>query len=94
MAGSDAEPPIVQLYAPLHPERVRAATFPAYDAIHADLRRVLDRSTLDEGGGPGAALYDALTNTQKAGLLNLFAKMSAVALAGERTVWALSLIHI
>ena len=29
--GPEDNPALVQLYCPLHPERVRAATFPAYE---------------------------------------------------------------
>jgi hypothetical protein len=77
-AGSDDEPATVQMYAPLHPEHVRAATFPDYAAVHKDLKRVLESSSIDGITGTGPALYAALDNTQKAGLFNLFAKMAAL----------------
>lgn len=88
MAGSDAQPTLARLFAPLHPEHVRAATFPDYAAVHDDLRRVLEGSTIQGIVGSGQALYAALTNTQKAGLFNLFAKMSGVRLEDGRTVWS------
>jgi hypothetical protein len=87
MAGSDDQPTVARLFAPLHPEHVRAATFPEYTAVHDDLRRVLERSALDGIVGAGQALYAALTNTQKAGLFNLFAKMSGVRFDDGRSVW-------
>lgn len=87
MAGSDAQPTLARLFAPLHPEHVRAATFPEYATIHDDLRRVLERSALDGVPGSGQAIYAALTNTQRAGLFNLFAKMSGVRFDDGRTVW-------
>jgi hypothetical protein len=88
IAGTDVAPTVVQLYAPLHPEHVRAATFPPYGALEQTLRDVLDRSALEGSDAKGQTLYDALANTQKAGLLNLFARMSGVELDGPRTVWS------
>ena len=88
IAGSDESPTSVQLFAPLHPEKVKSASFPPYDQLDAALQRVLDRSTLEAGGTQGRALYDALDNTQKAGLFNLFARMSGVGLGAGRTVWS------
>jgi hypothetical protein len=87
-AGTDAEPASVQLYAPLHPQRVRSATFPAYADTHLDLRRVLESSTVEGVEGQGHALYDGLSDVQKAGLLNLFTKMSAFGFDDRRSVWA------
>lgn len=87
MAGSDAQPTLARLFAPLHPEHVRAATFPEYATVHEDLRRVLEQSAIDGIAGSGQTIYAALTNTQKAGLFNLFAKMSGVRLDDGRTVW-------
>jgi hypothetical protein len=88
IAGSDDSPTMVQLFAPLHPEKVRAATFPRYEQLDAALQRVLERSTLQAVGAQGRALYGALDNTQKAGLFNLFARMSGVDLGDGRTVWS------
>ena len=80
-AGSDEQPTTLQMYAPLHPDHVRAATFPEYSAVHEDLRRVLDSSRIDDA--TGGALYGALGQTQKAGLFNLFAKMTALVLEAD-----------
>lgn len=88
-AGPDTDPSAVVLHCPLHPDRVRAATFPAYAGVPAALRHVLEVSMMDGAAGPGQALYDALGNTQKAALFNLFTKMSGVTLAGGTTVWSL-----
>jgi hypothetical protein len=87
LAGSDDEPTVVQLHAPLHPEHVRAATFPSYDGLDAGLTAVLERSTLAASDARGRDLYGALTNTQKAGLFNLYARMTGVDLGG-RSVWS------
>lgn len=86
-AGDPDDPPIVQLHAPLHPERVRAATFPPWEQLDPDLARVLAVSHVEGAEGEGAALYGALTDLQKAGLLNLFGKMSAFGFDAQRTVW-------
>jgi hypothetical protein len=86
MAGSDEEPATVTLYAPLHPQHVRAATFPDYAAVHTDLRTVLESSTVDGRKGPD--LFGVLGNTQKAGLFNLFAKMTGFAFDDRRTIWS------
>jgi len=87
LAGSDEEPNDVQLYAPLHPERVRRAVFPPYASLHAELRRVLDESSVEGVEGRGEALYGGLSDLQKAGLFNLFAKMFTVGFDERRTVW-------
>ena len=87
-AGSDARPNQVDLHSPLYPDRVRAVTFPAYPDLPADLKRVLAQSTVEGTQGSGAALYAALSDTQKAGLLNLFVKMSGRTLADGRSVWS------
>ncbi|HEY5616861.1 MAG TPA: hypothetical protein VIK60_02910 [Vicinamibacterales bacterium] len=87
-AGTDEEPTTVQLYSPLHPERVRAATFPRYDDVHPDLKRVLEVSTVEGLQAQGQALYDGLSSVQKAGLFNLFTKMSGFGFDDRRSVWS------
>jgi hypothetical protein len=77
-AGSDDKPAPVQMYAPLHPDHVRAATFPGYGDVHEDLKRVLEASRIEGMSGQGAQLYAALSDTQKAGLFNLFTRMAAL----------------
>ena len=79
--------PTVQLFAPLDPERV-TATFPPYEGLAPELTRVLDVSSVEGTTGPGAALYKELSDPQKAGLFNLFAKMSGFGFDGRRTVWS------
>jgi hypothetical protein len=82
------ESPTVQLFAPVDPERVSDVRFPEYDAIPSQLRQVLDSSVCEGITGSGAALYTGLTSTQRAGLFNLFAKMSAFGFDDQRTVWS------
>ena len=84
-------PATVELFCPLDPERVRDVQFPKYAKLPIQLRRVLDRSTL-EGATPstssGASLYDNLSPIQRAGLLNLFAKMDSFGFDENHTVWS------
>jgi hypothetical protein len=87
-AGPDDHPSVVQVYCPLHPERVRAATFPDYENIAPELRRVLACSQVEGVDGQGPALYAALTNLQKAGLFNLFGKMHSFGFDEQRTIWS------
>jgi hypothetical protein len=79
---------VVEVYTPLDPERVSTATFPAYGDAPAELRRVLDRSSIEGAPGAGARAYDALTDLQRGGLFNLFAKMSTFGFDDERSVWS------
>jgi hypothetical protein len=84
--GSKAQP--LRIFFALHPDHA-APDFPDFSALPAGLRKVLDASTLEGtsvSAGNGAALYDGLQPTQKAGLLNVFGKMSQVALGGL-TCW-------
>jgi len=87
-AGTDAEPTTVQLYTPIHPDRVRSVTFPDYDALSPELRRVLEASTVEGVDGQGRELYAGLSDVQKAGLFNLFTKMSAFGFDDRRSVWS------
>jgi hypothetical protein len=80
-------PVVVQMYAPLDPERVSAVSFPAYADLAPALRAILERSTVEGVTGSGPALYGALSDTQKAGLFNLFAKMSSFGFDEQRSVW-------
>lgn len=85
MPGKPVE---IQLYAPLDPEHVEKPSFPEYDEIPVPLRTVLECSTVEDIDGCGRPLYDKLTYTQKAGMFNLFSKMSAFGFDEQRTVWS------
>lgn len=78
---------VVQLYAPLDPERVEKVRFPDYEATPPELRTVLERSTVEGIAGAGADLYRGLGDMQRAALFNLFAKMSGVGFDETRTIW-------
>jgi hypothetical protein len=88
LPGPDDNPAVVHLYTPLHPERVRVALFPAYEKLASELQRVLACSQVEGIDAQGDALYGALTNLQKAGLFNLFGKMSSFGFDEHRTVWS------
>jgi hypothetical protein len=88
----------VDLFTPLHPDRVIEVRFRTFAALEKPLRDVLDRSLLephnDQGNptpvpppGRGDALYDGLERERKAGLLNLFTKLSNTPL-GRTNAWA------
>ena len=77
----------VQLFAPIDPERVTDVRFPEYAEIPEELRIVLDRSCVEGCTGSGAAVYTALTPTQRAGMFNLHAKMSDFGFDVTRTIW-------
>lgn len=83
----------VELYCPVDPQRA-TATFPIYAGLEPTLQAVLERSTLERdasspplpiAGSPGQSLYESLMPIERAGLLNLFCKMSHVAVGGFTT---------
>jgi hypothetical protein len=69
-------------------QKVREAVFPAYGALDDDGRRILAASdqVLGFEGRSAAALYDALDDLRRAGLLNILAKARATPLVNGRTV--------
>jgi hypothetical protein len=78
----------VELFSPLDPSRVVRVTFPKYGALPPDLRDVLDRSTLESGAHGGQIIYEGLADVERAGLLNLYAKMESVGFDAATTVWS------
>lgn len=65
------------------PGRVLSVNFPAYADLGADLKQVLENSTVEGNeGAKGEALYNALKDIRAAGLLNLYAKMKATTFDG------------
>lgn len=77
-ASGDKE---VTVVCPAHPERVRSVVFPPFARLDGELQRVFERSRLEESERTGEALYRGLDEHQKAGLLNVYAKM-------QRTLFA------
>jgi hypothetical protein len=84
-SANDEVPARVTL--PVDPRQVARATFPAYDALPADMRRILQNSG-DVGGtaARGAELYAAWTDVQRASLLNVLAFAGALRLPDGSTV--------
>lgn len=81
-------PDPVPICTPLDPDRVTLAKFPAWDGLAPDLQTVLTASTIEGLDAPdGAGLYAALTEPQRAGLLNLYAKMTREELNENAKVW-------
>ena len=86
----------VELVTPIVPSRVVEVDFPAFARLPRRLRDVLDRSALERDEpdaesrnvpSPGSILYDGLSNEPRAGLLNLFTKLSATPL-GAANAWS------
>ena len=73
---------------PIDPAKVKAVKFPAFGSTEADLQRVLENSekVLGFEAKKGKALYDALDDIRRAGLLNITAKTRATLLTNGRTV--------
>jgi len=78
----------VELFAPVDPRRVTSVRFPAFRNLDPALKAVLEQSVPEPEIAPpgGAVVYDSLEDESRAGLLNLFTKMSAVRLDGQ-TAW-------
>ena len=90
--ATDASAPAdVDVFCPVHPERVIDVGFPLYPKLPDALKIVLRRSSLEvdrqERPKRGKRLYDGLDAVPKAGLLNLFAKMDRTT-SGGRTMWS------
>jgi hypothetical protein len=73
---------------PVDPERVSRVVAPAFAALPTRAQQVLESSRLDHApvNVSGAALYGALDDVPRAGLLNLVAKMASTALLDGSTV--------
>jgi len=73
--------------APLHPD-FAVPSFPSWSALKAELKTVLEASEIEGATGlKGKALYDVLKAPDKAGLLNLYAKMAISGLPDGATAW-------
>jgi hypothetical protein len=78
----------LELTFPIDPAKVKAVKFPTFGGTEADLQRVLENSekVLGFEAKKGKALYDALDDIRRAGLLNITAKTRATLLTNGRTV--------
>jgi hypothetical protein len=74
---------------PVDPDRVSRAEFPPFESLAEDLKQALQNSSLEGAEGRhGADLYQALDDPQKAGLLNLYAKMNATRFQNNRSIFS------
>jgi len=88
----------LDLFTPLHPDRVTDARFRPFATLDKTLRDVLDRSLLEPDSEPGSPtpvpepgkgdeVYRGLERHPRAGLLNLFTKLANTPLGGS-SAWA------
>jgi|GEM_PF-450610 len=74
---------------PVDADRVTGIDAPAYDSLGADLKAVLEVSLVEGNEDKrGADLYRALDDVQKAGLLNIYAKMKVTKLTDDRDTFS------
>ncbi len=74
---------------PVDPRRVIKAEFPDYASCAADLQQVLARSVVEGTGDlAGPALYSALDDLRKAGLLNIYSRMKATRFPNGRDAFS------
>lgn len=80
----------LEIVCPVDPRRVQSIASPPFEALPARARAILEASALEHPPrhASGAALYDSaeLSAVQKAGLLNLLAKMGHTPLPDGSTV--------
>lgn len=73
---------------PVDPKKVVRAEFPAYEALHQDARRLIERSKQVRGfelkSGPD--LYNSVDDLRRAGMLNILAKSGRTRFANGSTV--------
>lgn len=88
----DRSTPLALVF-PVDPRKVQDVTFPAHGDLADEARRLLDASdgVLNFEGKSGAALYDALDDVRRAGLLNILAKTQRTTYGTGRT--ALSFVQ-
>jgi len=80
---------VVDLACPVIPERVDSVDFPDYAELDPVLREVLEQSQLEDSTRRGEELYRSLGDQQKAGLLNVYAKLKRTRFENGRTVASL-----
>lgn len=73
---------------PVDPVKVKRVVFKAYDQLPIDLRIVLERTATGAGElRSGEEYYRLLTEHEKAGLFNIYAKMKATLLENRRNAF-------
>jgi hypothetical protein len=74
---------------PMDADRVKSIEAPAFDDLAPDLQQVLEASGIEgDEDKRGAALYGALDDARKAGMLNIYAKMKATRFADGRDTFS------
>ena len=74
---------------PVDPEKVKGIEAPIFSDLPEDLQRVLNDSLIESPPDlHGEALYDAMEDEQKAGLLNIYHKMTATELPSGRNTFS------
>src|SRR5690606_20492807 len=76
------------LFLPINPDKVLEIEAPTYSDLSSELRAVLDASFVEGFSDCGEILYGMLDPIRKAGLLNLYTKMSATIFDSGRTVFS------
>jgi hypothetical protein len=74
---------------PIDPQKVQSVTFPLYQDVPDDLKKLLENSgeVLGFESKSGEALFNALDSIRKAGLLNIFKKAANTRLSNGKTVF-------
>jgi hypothetical protein len=77
-----------EMYFAVDPRRVKKVSFPAFNRLSTEVRRLLDASKSIGGfeGKAGAKLYGGLDDLRRAGFLNIIAKCGVTALPSGRSV--------
>lgn len=76
------------LFLPINPDKVIEIEAPSYPDLSHELREVLENSTVEGFSQAGESLYGLLDPIRKAGLLNLYTKMSATTFDDGRPVFS------
>jgi hypothetical protein len=66
---------IVEIHYPILPIRVTGVRFPPYEELDVALRAVLEKGNVEDHPEAGRALYEGIGDLERAGLLNIWAKM-------------------
>jgi hypothetical protein len=80
----------IDIVHPIDAGKVQSISAPVFDELPQDLQSILAISKSVEGleGQVGETLYEALDDRRKAGLLNLYCKMSTVRIASQKPVFS------
>jgi hypothetical protein len=71
----------IDFFYPVQPFRVTHAEFTSYEELDPRLRMVLERGNVEDHSEVGRALFESFGDLEKAGLLNIWAKMMRTSLS-------------